>query len=94
MIIAGVLLVAALIFPIYILILDYNETFLDLVQRGPLPLQDQTDIQSFFQSITLRHEIYFTILGIGEVILVILFLLTLRALLKTTVTEPVPLNPT
>lgn len=82
MIIAGVLLAAALIFPIYIVILDYNETFMDLVRRGPLPLQDQTDIQSFFQSITLRNEIYFTVLGIGEVILVILFLITLRALLK------------
>jgi len=72
----------------YTLILDYNETFMDLVHRGPLPLQDDTDIQSFFQGVTLRNHIHFTILAIGEVVLVILFLISLRAILKATVTQP------
>jgi hypothetical protein len=31
MVVAGIILVVALIFPIYILVLDYNETFMDLL---------------------------------------------------------------
>jgi uncharacterized membrane protein YphA (DoxX/SURF4 family) len=79
-VIAAILLAAALIFPMYMLIESSNEDFRDLMHRG-FPL-DETQIDAYFQDATVRHQTLFAILAVGELVLVVLFVIALRASLK------------
>jgi hypothetical protein len=81
MVLAAVFLSVALIFPVYMIIESWNEDFIDLTHRGELG--DQTDIQSYFNDATVRHQTLFTILAAGEVVFVVLLVITLRAIFKS-----------
>lgn len=79
MMLASLFLALALAFPIYMIFESWNEDYADLAHRGESVNFDQTDIQSYFQDATVRHQILFTILAVCETVFVILFVITLRA---------------
>jgi hypothetical protein len=82
LIISIVLLAIMVIFPFYMLIESWTEDFIDLGHRGEDVNFDQTDIQSFFADATVRHQTLLTILGVGEAVLLIAFILTFRSAIK------------
>ncbi len=80
LVLAIIILVIMLAFPIYVLVESWNE---DVGKLGsqPLPL-DQTGLSSYYNDIAARHQLLLIILAITEVVLLIIFLLVFRAALK------------
>jgi hypothetical protein len=64
------------IFPVYVLIESWNEDFADLGHRGQSAQFDWTDAQGYFADATVKHETLLIILAVGEIVLLVLFILT------------------
>jgi len=77
---AMVFLAISLVLPIYMLVESWNEDLVNLGHRGT-PLDD-TGVQSYFNDVSARHQTLLTILAIGEIAMLILFILAFRAGLK------------
>jgi hypothetical protein len=80
LVVSMVLLTIMIIFPLYMLIESWNEDLTNLGQQST-PL-DQTGIQSYFADATVRHQTLLTILAVGEVVLLVLFILTFRMAIR------------
>jgi hypothetical protein len=81
MILAMVFLAILLVLPIFVLVESWNEDLANLGQQGT-PLDD-TGIQSYFNDVSARHQTLLTILAIGEITMLVLFVLAFRAGLKS-----------
>lgn len=82
---SGILLAASLILPVYLLTESSTEDVTQLnqfLQQNPLPADD-TAIQQFISATQARHQRLFAILLTAELILAVLFAVTLWFGFKT-----------
>lgn len=77
LVVSGILLAILIVFPALMILASWNLDFANLGNRAH-PMYD-TDIQSYFASAAVLHQTLFTILAVGEVVLLAAFVLTLRA---------------
>ena len=81
LVVAAVILVVALIFPIFVIFEDYASTTQALITNRP-NLNDETQRTAFFNQMQATQNMLFTMLLIVEVILIVLFAVSMFVALK------------
>jgi len=81
LIIAAVLLVVALVFPIFVIFEDYASTTQALINNTP-NLNDETQRTAFFNQIQASHNTFLTVLLAVEAVIIILFAISMFTALK------------
>jgi hypothetical protein len=81
LVIAAVLLVAALVFPIFVIFEDYASTTQALITNRP-NLNDETQRTAFFNQVKATQNLLFTVLLVVEALLIVLFAVSMFVALK------------